>query len=153
MPRLPLQSGFSLQTFGASVLASPSDTTAVGRAMRKENPDCSGSLGMAISEAIEVAGLPLGAFAEATYEERTVTLDPGDVLVFHTDGLSEALGSGGEYGIERLREKALPDDHRARIGRARDRAQQRQAGRQQRRKNADPHRPSLPADPSDRGDV
>lgn len=44
-----------MQTFGASVLASPSDTTAVGRAMRKENPDCSGSLGMAISEAIEVA--------------------------------------------------------------------------------------------------
>ena len=54
-------------------------------------------------QAIEVAGLPLGAFAEATYEDQTVTLGPGDVLVFHTDGLSEALGSTGDYGIERLR--------------------------------------------------
>lgn len=45
-----------MQTYGANVIASPSDTTEVGRKMLAENPDnTSGSLGTAISEAVEVA--------------------------------------------------------------------------------------------------
>ena len=44
-----------METFDAKVIASPSDTTNVGRAMLAENPNDSGSLGTAISEAIEVA--------------------------------------------------------------------------------------------------
>ncbi len=44
-----------MQLYGASVLASPSRETASGRAFLKKNPDTTGSLGMAISEAIEVA--------------------------------------------------------------------------------------------------
>ncbi len=44
-----------MQTFGANVVASPSDTTKVGRAILETNPDTSGSLGCAISEAIEKA--------------------------------------------------------------------------------------------------
>ena len=44
-----------MQTWGANILASPSDTTNAGRAILAEDPDCPGSLGMAISEAIEVA--------------------------------------------------------------------------------------------------
>ncbi|MCY1713278.1 TrpB-like pyridoxal phosphate-dependent enzyme [Caproiciproducens galactitolivorans] len=44
-----------MQTFGANVTASPSDTTKVGRAILAENPDTTGSLGCAISEAIEKA--------------------------------------------------------------------------------------------------
>lgn len=44
-----------MQTFGANVVASPSDTTQVGRAILAENPDTTGSLGCAISEAIEKA--------------------------------------------------------------------------------------------------
>ena len=44
-----------MRTYGASVVASPSDTTNVGRAMLAENPDSPGSLGTAISEAVEVA--------------------------------------------------------------------------------------------------
>lgn len=44
-----------METFGAKVFASPSDTTNVGRAMLKENPTSNGSLGSAISEAVEVA--------------------------------------------------------------------------------------------------
>ncbi|NLN93668.1 MAG: TrpB-like pyridoxal phosphate-dependent enzyme [Candidatus Hydrogenedens sp.] len=50
----PYRKGF-METFGATVIASPSDTTEVGRQIRAENPDTSGSLGMAISEAVEVA--------------------------------------------------------------------------------------------------
>ena len=44
-----------METFGASVTASPSMETNAGRAILDKNPDCTGSLGMAISEAVEVA--------------------------------------------------------------------------------------------------
>lgn len=44
-----------MQTFGASVTASPSDTTQAGRAILEKDPDSPGSLGMAISEAVEAA--------------------------------------------------------------------------------------------------
>lgn len=44
-----------MQTFGAKVLSSPSDTTDFGRKVLKEMPDTTGSLGIAITEAIEIA--------------------------------------------------------------------------------------------------
>jgi tryptophan synthase beta chain len=44
-----------METFGAKVHRSPSDLTNAGRAIRAENPDHPGSLGIAISEAVEVA--------------------------------------------------------------------------------------------------
>ncbi len=44
-----------MQAFGASVTPSPSDTTNAGRAALALDPDSPGSLGMAISEAVEVA--------------------------------------------------------------------------------------------------
>ena len=44
-----------MRTYGASVTPSPSDTTAVGRKILEEFPGTSGSLGCAISEAVEVA--------------------------------------------------------------------------------------------------
>lgn len=44
-----------IETYGAQVIPSPSDTTEVGRRMLAMNPDSSGSLGTAISEAVEVA--------------------------------------------------------------------------------------------------
>ena len=44
-----------MEVYGARVLASPSDTTESGRAVLADDPDCNGSLGIAISEAIEVA--------------------------------------------------------------------------------------------------
>lgn len=44
-----------MQTFDAEVIASPSDTTEIGRKILAENPDTSGSLGCAISEAVEKA--------------------------------------------------------------------------------------------------
>ncbi len=62
-------------------------------------------------QAVAVAGLPLGAFEDAAYEELTVTLAAGDVLVFHTDGLTEALGDAGEYGIERLQAQVEANAH------------------------------------------
>ncbi len=47
--------GAMMNLFGAEVIPSPSDTTEAGRAILAKDPDCSGSLGIAISEAIEVA--------------------------------------------------------------------------------------------------
>lgn len=44
-----------METFGSQVIASPSDTTNAGREILQENPDNLGSLGIAISEAVEVA--------------------------------------------------------------------------------------------------
>jgi tryptophan synthase beta chain len=44
-----------METFGAVVHPSPSELTNAGRELRKRFPDTPGSLGMAISEAIEVA--------------------------------------------------------------------------------------------------
>ena len=44
-----------MQTFGASVTPSPSNMTEIGKKMLEKYPNTSGSLGMAVSEAIEVA--------------------------------------------------------------------------------------------------
>ena len=41
---------------------------------------------------LEQSGLVLGVDKEADYHSRVVTLEPGDVLVFYTDGVSEARG-------------------------------------------------------------
>ena len=42
-----------MQTFGANVIPSPSNTTEAGRKILSSNPDTGGSLGCAISEAVE----------------------------------------------------------------------------------------------------
>ena len=44
-----------METFGAKCIASPSELTASGRAVLAEHPDSTGSLGIAISEAVERA--------------------------------------------------------------------------------------------------
>ncbi|MBQ7778600.1 MAG: TrpB-like pyridoxal phosphate-dependent enzyme [Oscillibacter sp.] len=45
-----------MRTYGASVTPSPSMDTAIGRKILEEHPGTTGSLGCAISEAVEVAG-------------------------------------------------------------------------------------------------
>jgi len=54
-----------MQTFGASVTPSPSDTTNAGRAILAKDPDSTGSLGIAISEAVEVAATSGGKYKYA----------------------------------------------------------------------------------------
>ena len=44
-----------MEVFGAKVVASPSEETEVGRRILAEDPGCTGSLGIAISEAVEDA--------------------------------------------------------------------------------------------------
>ncbi|MGA9116931.1 MAG: PP2C family protein-serine/threonine phosphatase [Bacteroidota bacterium] len=54
---------------------------------------------------LESAGptFPLGMTEQASYEARSVRLAPGDVLVFLTDGFTDAMDPAGEpFGTERL---------------------------------------------------
>jgi sigma-B regulation protein RsbU (phosphoserine phosphatase) len=52
---------------------------------------------------LEVGGPIVGLFEGATFEEETVTLAPGDVLLVFSDGVSEALSADGEeYGESRI---------------------------------------------------
>jgi tryptophan synthase beta chain len=44
-----------IQAYGGEIFPSPSDRTQVGREVLKNDPDCQGSLGLAISEAVEDA--------------------------------------------------------------------------------------------------
>jgi sigma-B regulation protein RsbU (phosphoserine phosphatase) len=54
---------------------------------------------------LETGGLICGLFEKATYEEETVQLHPGDVLVMFSDGVSEALNAAGEeFGDHRILE-------------------------------------------------
>jgi len=48
-------------------------------------------------EKIPISGFPLGIFEDATYEERSFILDPGDVIVFYSDGIADAQATGGEF--------------------------------------------------------
>src|SRR3984885_7216897 len=60
---------------------------------------------------VELSGFPLVIFEEATYDEWGVTLDAGNILVFHSDGVAEASNSEGQFfGTERLR-KIIEDQH------------------------------------------
>jgi sigma-B regulation protein RsbU (phosphoserine phosphatase) len=53
---------------------------------------------------VELTGFPLGIFEETSYDEWSVTLDPGDIVIFHSDGIAEAMNSEGQFfGTERLR--------------------------------------------------
>jgi sigma-B regulation protein RsbU (phosphoserine phosphatase) len=54
-------------------------------------------------EALASSGLPLGMFPFATYEPVPLALNPGDVLVVYSDGLTDAEnGAQEEFGEERL---------------------------------------------------
>ncbi|MEO8130519.1 MAG: SpoIIE family protein phosphatase, partial [Bryobacteraceae bacterium] len=61
---------------------------------------------------LEVNGMVVGAFDFAAYGESCVTLDPGDLLVFFTDGISEPENEYGEmFGEDRLTELAVRNAH------------------------------------------
>ena len=47
-----------METYGASVHSSPTRRTHAGRAILKQHPDHPGTLGVAISEAVEMAASP-----------------------------------------------------------------------------------------------
>jgi sigma-B regulation protein RsbU (phosphoserine phosphatase) len=54
-------------------------------------------------ETLRAKGIVLGVLEDIELEDRQIIIDPGDLLVFYTDGISEALdGRGDVFGIDRL---------------------------------------------------
>ena len=63
-------------------------------------------------EYLAAAGVPLGLLEGTDYDQTELRLEPGDMLLLASDGITEAYGeSGEEYGVQRLREfvEAHPD--------------------------------------------
>lgn len=54
---------------------------------------------------VESSGFPLGMFCETSFPAQTLELQPGDSLLFYSDGVTESRNDAGEeYGLERLAE-------------------------------------------------
>lgn len=60
--------------------------------------------------ALTLTGVSLGIDEALPYEQRSVTLAPGDSVLLYTDGVTDALDNRGqEFGEERLRRVILSD--------------------------------------------
>jgi len=56
-------------------------------------------------------GMALGMFENSKYEERPLGLGPGEIIVFYTDGVTEAENQGQEeFGTRRLKQ-VIEDSH------------------------------------------
>jgi sigma-B regulation protein RsbU (phosphoserine phosphatase) len=54
------------------------------------------------TQLLESTGFPVGMFREASFTPVRVRLFGDDMLFLFTDGVSEAEGGDGEYGVERI---------------------------------------------------
>jgi tryptophan synthase beta chain len=98
-----------MQTFGAQVFASPSDRTEFGRTLLAKDPDNNGSLGIAISEAVEVAATSggvkkysLGSVLNHVLMHQTVigeeALKQMDLAGEYPDVVIGCVGGGSNFG-------------------------------------------------------
>ncbi len=59
-------------------------------------------------EELESTGLPCGIMEDAPYDEAQIELKSGDIALFYTDGITEAMNPDGEmFGAERLKDVVL----------------------------------------------
>ncbi len=73
------------------------------------NPPCVVRASGAV-EQLAATGFPLGLLPEADYDKLDLVLEPGDLVVFYTDGIVEAANpAGDEFGLDRLAEIFLLD--------------------------------------------
>jgi phosphoserine phosphatase RsbU/P len=59
---------------------------------------------------LDINGTVVGLFDGVTYEESTVVMQPGDIFVAYSDGVTEPENEFGEFGEDRL--VALIKEHR-----------------------------------------
>lgn len=85
-----------MNVYGADVLASPSDTTAVGRKILSEHPATGGSLGCAISEAVEAA------VSDPAHKTRYVLGSVLDQVLLH----QSVIGLETKTALDKLGKKA-----------------------------------------------
>ena len=114
-----------METYGATVHPSPSDRTTSGRAVLEAHPDSTGSLGIAISEAVEVAGgdpaarYSLGSvlnhvlmhqtvIGEEAIKQLALAGDTPDVIIGCTGGGSNFGGLAFPFLREKLAGKISP---------------------------------------------
>ena len=60
---------------------------------------------------LDRGGSVIGLLNDLEYEEGTVTLDPGDILIAYSDGVTEPENEFGEFGEERLIEMVKRHRH------------------------------------------
>jgi sigma-B regulation protein RsbU (phosphoserine phosphatase) len=67
---------------------------------------------------LETSGTVVGLFDGATYDESTIMMQPGDIFVAFSDGVTEPENESGEFGEERLIELIRKHRHQplSRIG-------------------------------------
>jgi tryptophan synthase beta chain len=98
-----------MQSFGASVSASPSDKTNAGRSILEQDPDSPGSLGIAISEAVEAAATSggtkkysLGSVLNHVLMHQTVigleALEQFEQAEEYPDVVVGCIGGGSNFG-------------------------------------------------------
>jgi tryptophan synthase beta chain len=98
-----------MQTFGAQVFASPTDRTEFGRSLLAKDPENNGSLGIAISEAVEVAAssggtkkYSLGSVLNHVLLHQTVigeeALKQMDLAGEYPDVVIGCVGGGSNFG-------------------------------------------------------
>ena len=64
-------------------------------------------------ETVHAEGFPLGLFPNVKYEEFSLSTQPGDALIFFSDGIVDAQDSSGDmFGDERLRAVVKKNQHR-----------------------------------------
>ncbi|MCW2308383.1 TrpB-like pyridoxal phosphate-dependent enzyme [Rhodobium gokarnense] len=114
-----------METYGATCIPSPSEETACGRAILAEHPDSPGSLGIAISEAVEVAAqnadtnyslgsvlnhvlLHQSVIGQEAMEQMEMAGDEPDVIIGCAGGGSNFAGLAFPYIGAKLRGGAAP---------------------------------------------
>jgi tryptophan synthase beta chain len=100
---------YLMETYGAQVFASPSDRTHAGQGILAQDPDSPGSLGIAISEAVEVAATSgghkkysLGSVLNHVLLHQTVigeeSLKQMDMADEYPDMVIGCVGGGSNFG-------------------------------------------------------
>jgi sigma-B regulation protein RsbU (phosphoserine phosphatase) len=65
-----------------------------------------------IYEQLESTGMPCGIMEDADYHENHIELISGDIMLFYTDGITEAMNSKDlAFGEDRLKEVVLKEFH------------------------------------------
>jgi tryptophan synthase beta chain len=117
-----------METYGAQVFASPTDRTEYGRSVLAKDPECLGSLGIAISEAVEVAATSggkkkysLGSVLNHVLMHQTVigeeALKQMDMAGEYPDVVIGCVGGGSNYAglAYPFLRRNLKDGQRARL--------------------------------------
>lgn len=92
---------------GTGAIPGSVDAPAAQAASRDAGHEALGVAAVAVEE-LSTGGMVVGMFPDAEYEEGTVDLCSGDVLIAFTDGVPEAHNpAGDEFGEERLKQIVL----------------------------------------------